>query len=363
MHGGAVDPGTTMTPPAQLGLDVPRLSSWLQHAQPEFAEQLDGPLSASLIAGGKSNLTFELTDGRSCWILRRPPVGRLLATAHDMAREYRVMSSLRDTPVPVPQTIALCTDTSILGGPFYLMERVVGTPYRYARELVELGPNRVRVISCALVDTLARLHDVDPVVVGLADFGRPEGFLTRQLERWRTQLEASRSRALPAAESLYAALATRVGEASERGGTASPGRLVHGDYRLDNLLIDDLDQPAALIDWELASRGEPLCDLALLIVYGRFDSLRTGPAIIDAASAPGYLSERELIERYASQSGSNLAGFGLHLGLACYKVAAIAEGIHFRFRNGQTVGPGFESLGDCVVPVLESGHTLMKEYT
>ena len=155
---------------------------------------LKGPLRARLIAGGKSNLTYVVADGRHEVIVRRPPLGHVLATAHDMVREHRVISGLHDTDVPVPETYAVCPGDEVIGAPFYVMELVEGTPYRLAAELEALGPERTRAICERMVDTLVALHAVDPEDVGLGDFGRPQGFLERQVRRWKQQLDGSRSR-------------------------------------------------------------------------------------------------------------------------------------------------------------------------
>ncbi|MGH3432597.1 MAG: phosphotransferase family protein, partial [Thermocrispum sp.] len=210
---------TATDPP---GLDLARLARWFADAVPGAG----GPLTASLVAGGKSNLTYQVTCDGATWIVRRPPLGHVLATAHDMTREYRVISALQDSAVPVPRTYALCEDTEVLGAPFYVMERVDGTPYRHAGELERLGPARTRAIATDLVDTLAALHAVDPDAVGLTGFGRPEGFLARQVKRWRQQLDASRSRELPAADELHERLAADIPP-------QPPPGIVHGDYRLD----------------------------------------------------------------------------------------------------------------------------------
>jgi aminoglycoside phosphotransferase (APT) family kinase protein len=333
------------------GLDLTRLTDWFLASVPGAT----GPLRAQLVPGGKSNLTYEVTDGSATWIVRRPPLGHVLATAHDMAREYRVMSALQDTAVPVPRTYALCEDTDVLGAPFYVMERVTGTPYRNAAELEPLGPERTRVISTGLVDTLATLHEVDPTAVGLADFGRPEGFLARQVGRWKKQLVASHCRDLPAADELHARLAADVPEQS------APG-IVHGDYRLDNVLTDRHDRPAAVIDWEMATVGDPLTDLALLVLYQRLGALLGAGPVADAASAPGFLTEDEMVERYAGRSDRDLSRLGFYLGLAAFKLAAILEGIHYRHLHGQTVGPGFEHVGDAIHPLLDAGLSALKEH-
>lgn len=331
------------------GLDLNRVAGWL----PTVVPGAGNDLRAELIAGGKSNLTYTLTDGAQTWILRRPPLGHVLATAHDMGREYRVMAALQDTPVPVPLTVAFCADEAVLGAPFYLMERVVGTPYRRAAELAPLGPDRTRRVAEGLVDTLARLHAVDATAVGLADFGRPDGFLARQVERWRRQLAASRSRELPGADALHDALAADVP-------TPSPTGIVHGDYRLDNVLVDDLDEPVAVIDWEMATLGDPLTDLALMVVYQRLGDL-LGAVGLDAAAAPGYPTETEMLSRYAAGSDRDLARLGWYLGLASYKLAGILEGIHLRHSRGQTVGGGFAGVGDAVAPLLDAGLHSLKE--
>lgn len=331
-------------------MNLERLGSWLPSAVPGAGRKV----SARLLAGGKSNLTYEVSDGIATWIVRRSPLGHVLATAHDMAREYRVMTALRDTDVPVPVTYGLCQDKSILGVPFYVMEQVSGRVYRHAAELAPLGPARVRSISTELVDTLAALHAVSPASVGLSDFGRPEGFLARQVSRWRKQLDASHTRDLPGADELHARLAVDIPAESASG-------IVHGDYRLDNVIIDDLDHPAAVIDWEMATIGDPLTDLALMLVYGRFGT--HGVSGVDVASAPGYLCEAEIIERYAASSGHSLSRLGFYLGLASYKLAAILEGVHCRYVHGQTVGEGFAGVGDAVTPLLETGLAALKEYS
>ncbi len=331
------------------GLDLDRFAAYFERACPG---EVTGPLTGSLVAGGKSNLTYIVGDGHREWVVRRPPLGHVLATAHDMTREYRVMTALRDTDVPVPRTYALCEDEDVIGAQFYVMERVHGTPYRTAAELAALGEERTEAISRRSVETLATLHSVDPAAVGLGDFGRPEGFLERQVRRWKKQLDSSRSRDLAGADELHALL-------QENIPAEQAPAIVHGDYRLDNLLVDEHDRIAAVLDWEMATLGDPVTDVALMVLYG--DLARMTDSVADAPTAPGFLGREETIALYAERSGRDLAGMGFYLGLAAFKLAVILEGIHYRYTQGQTVGEGFDSVGNAVEPLIATGITSLKE--
>lgn len=333
------------------GLPLDRLRDFLDREVPGL---LDGPLTGRVVAGGKSNLTYEVGDGTSTVIVRRPPLGHVLATAHDMVREHRVISALRDTAVPVPRTYAVCEDPEVVGAPFYVMERVDGTPYRFEAQLRPLGAQRVRGISERMVDTLVALHAVDPGSVGLADFGRPEGFLERQVRRWKQQLDASRSRELPGIDELHERLA---GSVPAQGDTT----IVHGDFRLDNLLVTADDQVSAVLDWEMATLGDPLTDVALLEAYQRLPLLMDSVAVSDVSRAPGFISGPELRQRYAAASGRDLGHLAFHLGLAYFKLAVILEGIHYRYTQGQTVGSGFAGIGEATVPLVTAGLAAVKE--
>ena len=330
------------------GLDTDALAAWLETERPGL---LSGPLEATLITGGKSNLTYAVTDGATEVIVRRPPLGHVLATAHDMTREHRVITALGPTDVPVPDTFALCEDESVVGAPFYVMERVAGTPYSRAMQLEELGTDRTRAITERMIDTLVALHAVDPAEVGLSDFGRPDGYLERQVRRWKKQLDASRSRELPGMDELIARLESTIPE----GGDVA---IVHGDFRLDNLLVDDSDQVAAVLDWEMSTLGDPLSDVAVLLAYQRTTDGTAGAAealVTDAALAPGYLSRTDLLARYHEKSGRDVSNLDFHLALAYFKLAVILEGIHYRHAHGQTVGSGFEGIGDLIGPLISAG--------
>jgi len=333
------------------GLDLDAFGRWLADAAPGL---LDGPLTGQVIAGGRSNLTYRVNDGTHTVVVRRPPLGHVLATAHDMGREFRVISALASTPVPVPEAYASCADGSVVGAPFYVMGFVDGTPYRLAGELEALGPERTRAIGKRMVDTLADLHLVDPASVGLADFGRPGGFLARQVRRWGQQLDASHSRDLAGVGELRRRLTERVPQES------APA-IVHGDYRLDNLLVRADDTVGAVVDWEMATLGDPLTDVALLLTYHRMADLDTSGVVSSAAQAPGFPTRADVVQRYAARTGRDPSHLGFYEALACFKLAVVLEGIHYRHVHGQTVGDGFGTIGDHVEPLVAMGLASIKE--
>jgi aminoglycoside phosphotransferase (APT) family kinase protein len=334
------------------GLEIDLLRDWFAEHVGTGARSLD----ARLLTGGRSNLTYEITDGSRSWVVRRPPLGHVLETAHDMVREFRMMSAVYGTAVPVPRPIAMCSDPAVIGAPFYVMELVDGYAYRRASELSRLGPERVAAISTRLIETLTTLHAVDPQSVGLDQVGRPDAFLRRQVQVWHRQMQASLTRELPTAAELHRRLDDRI------PGGSRPS-IVHGDFRLDNVLIDAADRPAAVIDWEMATVGDPMTDLGLLLVYGRLAAMIDSEEISDVSQAVGYPSEPEILDLYSRGSGLDMSAIGFYLGLASFKLAAILEGIHFRHLHGQTVGPGFSTLGGAVKPLLEAGLDSLKEYS
>jgi aminoglycoside phosphotransferase (APT) family kinase protein len=339
-----------MSPDHPPGLDLDRLRGLLDRERPGL---VDGPLTGRLIEGGRSNLTYALSDGTSKWVVRRPPLGHVLATAHDMKREHRVISALHPTNVPVPRPVLLCEDDEVLGAPFYVMEFVEGTPYRTADQLAPLGPERTRNAVLSLVDTLVELHAVDPAEVGLADFGRPEGFLDRQLRRWGKQLDASRNRDLAGIDELHATLGRHL--------PRSPApAVVHGDYRLDNVLVGPDDRIRAVLDWEMSTLGDPLTDLGLLVMYTEL-ARRFNGVLPGAALAEGFPRTAELVARYAGGSGRDVSALGWYTGFASFKLAVVLEGIHYRFTQGGTVGAGFDRVGELVPLFVQFGLTALKE--
>jgi aminoglycoside phosphotransferase (APT) family kinase protein len=332
-------------PTSPAGLDLPALQRYFDAHVPEAA----GPLTARLLAGGKSNLTYRLSDGVHDWVLRRPPLGPLTPTAHDMAREYRIVAALGDTDVPVAEAVALCEDTDVIGVPFAVVSFVDGVVLQDGQDAAALTEAQARGAATALVDALASLHAVDYTAVGLGEFGRPAGYLERQIRRWRGQWDRVATRDLPALDRLADALARAC--PPQAGET-----IVHGDYRLDNtILAHDYAGLAAIVDWEMATLGDPLADLGLLQVYWD-DATESVLGVRHAPSAnPGFGTADELAARYAERTGRRLDNLGFYRALGYFKLAVIAEGIHQRYLAGKTVGDGFATIGAAVPGLLDAG--------
>ncbi|WP_430780871.1 phosphotransferase family protein [Actinoplanes sp. G11-F43] len=322
------------------GLDLERLQAYLDSP----------PLTGTMFAGGRSNLTYAVTDGTHRWVLRRPPLGHVLPTAHDMAREHKVLAALSAAGFPVPRPVRLCTDIEVIGTPFYLMEHVDGTIFRDAAMIEKVD---FRALTLTLVDTLADLHALDPAAIGLGDFGRPEGFNARQVRRWKQQLDASRSRELSGIEELHARLAIDI----PAGGS---GTVVHGDFRLDNVLISDDLRVNAVLDWEMSTLGDPLSDLALMLVYAGRPLLEHDGRPIAPIDIPGHPSLDEMVTRYAARSGRDVRDLHWYVAFAAFKLAVILEGVHYRYTKGQTVGSGFDTVGAMVPALVEQGHRALE---
>jgi aminoglycoside phosphotransferase (APT) family kinase protein len=326
-------------------VDQERLRRWLAT---EVDQWTDDPITVELASGGRSNLTFFVTQGDRRAVLRRPPLGHVLPSAHDMEREFRVLSCLRDTDVPVPRVYGLCVDPSVIGSHFYLMERVDGRTMSSASDTAGLTAQEAAQLSLDFVDVLTRIHAVDYHLRGLEDFGRPNGYITRQVHRWIQQWERSTTRALPQMDTLVAGLLSHIPE-------HSMSSLVHGDYRLDNLLIagEPDVKPLAVLDWEMSTLGDPLADVGLMLVYWSEPGDPHGPSSVatQIAGNPGFLTRRELVDHYASTTGACVDELPFYVALGYFKLAVIFEGIHRRHLSGQTLGEGFDELGK-EVPVL-----------
>jgi aminoglycoside phosphotransferase (APT) family kinase protein len=329
------------------GIDAEALPEW-------FSEHVAGaepPLTYERIAGGLSNLTYRVSDrsGRR-WALRRPPLGKRLGSAHDMGREHRVVSALGPTDVPVPPVAGLCEDESVTGAPFYVMEFIEGPVLRGIAE-AEIFPEESdrRAIGERVADTLAAIHAVDPDAVGLGELGRKEDYVARQLRRWQGQWEKSKTRELKTIDRVHERLSARIPE-------QGPATLVHGDYRLDNMILTPSGEVAAVVDWELCTLGDPLADLGTLMAYwaDRGDDM---VAFGEPANlAPGFPTREELAARYAERSGRDISQLDFYLALGYWKLAIILEGVYARYAAGGygKPDPGIEVFARFVERLAEA---------
>jgi aminoglycoside phosphotransferase (APT) family kinase protein len=312
-----------LDPPVD-GIDVPRVSRWLA----DHVEGAAAPFRFELIAGGHSNLTFKVTDAAGhAFVLRRPPLGHVLASAHDMGREHRIISGLQRSSVPVPPAFGFCDDASVNGAPFYVMGFVDGHVIRDAAGADVLTQPARAAASRSIADTLAAIHGVDLERAGLADLGRHDGYVARQLKRWHGQWQQQRTRDLPAVDAVHDALAARIPD-------QGPATIVHGDYRLDNTMVADDGRVAAVLDWEICTLGDPLADVGLLWVYW------TGPDDEPSAwggrstTVPGFWSRRQVVDRYAETSGRDVSDLDFYIAFGYWKLACILEGVYARYVGG-----------------------------
>ena len=381
-----------------------RLAGWLNDHVPGGPVELT---DIQLIAGGRSNLTYRLTvsapgagpgagpgaapgagpgaapgagpgaapgagpgaaaaaDGTWLLVLRRPPLGHVLPTAHDMSREYRVLSALARTNVPVAPLVASCTDDEVIGAPFYVMEYVPGVVLRTRNDTKDLTEAQAADLSRCLAEMLAAIHGVDVIQVGLGDLGRGAGYLRRQLDRWQRQWELSATQDRPG----YTQLVERLTAALPAEGQTT---LVHGDYRLDNALVTLNPQPriAAVVDWEMATLGDPLADLGLTLVYWTEDGEEgwltpagspagTRGVTADATAGPGFWTRAEFAAEYARLTGRDVSRIGYYVAFGYFKLAVVLEGIHARYEQGKTVGEGFEQEGFAVPLLIARAHQVL----
>jgi aminoglycoside phosphotransferase (APT) family kinase protein len=348
-----------------------RLEGWLSDTIGGEPSEL---VDIQLIAGGRSNLTYRLTVEKAgqprLLVLRRPPLGHVLPTAHDMGREYRVLSALSGTRVPVARPVAFCDDTEVIGAPFYLMEHVPGAVIRTRQDASVLTEVQARELSESLADMLAAIHGVDVEAVGLAGLGRGTGYLKRQLDRWQRQWELSVTRDVPGYGELVARLTDRLPAEGE-------ATLVHGDFRLDNVLVTVAPRPriTAVVDWEMATIGDPLADLGLTLVYWTDpgeESWLNPPAgdpdapdpptrgvSTDATASPGFLSRAEFAAGYAERTGRDISRIGYYVAFGYFKLAVVLEGINARYLQHQTVGEGFDQDGLAVPALVARAHEVL----
>jgi aminoglycoside phosphotransferase (APT) family kinase protein len=331
---------------APEGIDPAGVEAWFEANVPGAKP----PLDFERISGGRSNLTFGVTDsdgGR--WALRRPPMGKRLGSAHDMGREHRVISALQDTPVPVPPVVGLCEDEAVNGAPFYVMGFVDGPILRSAEEAEAFDEEQRRAIGERVVDTLVEIHAVDPDAVGLGDLGRKEAYVERQLKRWHGQWEKSKTRELEAVDEVHRRLSAGIPE-------QGPATIVHGDYRLDNMILAPSGEVAAVVDWELCTLGDPMADVGLLLVYWSQADDDFMPLFGPATIAPGFLLREEVKARYAERSGRDLSEVDYFVALGFWKLAIILEGVYARYAAGQygKAGGDYEEFARIVERLAEA---------
>jgi aminoglycoside phosphotransferase (APT) family kinase protein len=317
-----------------------------------LAERLleaSGPLTVEQFPHGHSNLTYLLRMGAQEYVLRRPPFGNVVKTAHDMGREFRVLSKLSAVYPPAPRPYFYCDDTNILGVPFYVMERRRGVVLRRADML--LDPPKARRLSEALIDNLARLHSIDYKAAGLADLGKPEGYVARQVTGWITRYTNAQTEPLPAMDRIAQWL-------TDHMPTTSDAALVHNDYKYDNLLLDpeDLTRIVAVLDWEMATVGDPLMDLGTTLGYwveagdpGAMHVNAVGPTAL-----PGSLKRQELVARYADKTGRDVSGMLFYYCFGLYKIAVIIQQIYARYVRGHTRDERFARLNERVAALAET---------
>ena len=306
------------------GVDADRVTPWLQQLLPE----LESPLTYSLIAGGHSNLTFKFEDAAgAAYVLRRPPLGHVLESAHDMGREHKIISALAATDVPVAPAYGLCSDLEINDAPFYVMKFVDGLVLHDASVAERLSNEDRSALGWHVVDVLSTLHLLDPDQVGLGDLGRKEAYLARQLKRWTKQWEASKTDEMPAMEEARRLLQDRMPEQIGSG-------IVHGDYRLGNMMVEQ-GRIEAVLDWELCTLGDPLADVGYLLnSWIEPGEVPADQAALTPTTVPGFPTRAQLSDRYASATGRDLSGIDYYRGFSHWRLAAIGQGVYKRYLVG-----------------------------
>jgi aminoglycoside phosphotransferase (APT) family kinase protein len=324
---------------------VEPLAAYLDRVLEGSDAQQREPVHVEPLGEGKSNLTFEVRRGDQRLVLRRPPRGELPETAHDMMREHRVLAALAGTDVRAPRPVAACDDPSVIGVPFYLMEPVDGVVIR--GELPDAYTEQTRGrIGAELVDALAELHRIDYTAVGLGDLGKPDGYTSRQVRRWSRQWEQMATRELPDVEATREWLAANVP-------TESPSAIVHGDYKLDNVVMSP--QPPAqlrgILDWEMATLGDPLADLGYLMVFWPESDEEAIGGLAQPSQLPGFQSRSELIARYEVATGFAMTDLTFYQVLALWKLAILSEGLYKRYLAGKADGDWYAIL-ETTVPAM-----------
>lgn len=309
---------------APRGIDAGPVTDWILQRRPD----LETPLTFEMITGGASNLTFRVTaaDGTRL-VLRRPPTGHVLASAHDMAREHRIMAALQDTPVPVPTMIGLCQDESVNGADFYVMGFVEGKIIFDRADGEAVAPELRPIMTNSLTDTLAALHAVDPDEVGLGDLGRKEDYCARQLRRWKRQVDEGSDRDMPLFQDLHERFVANIPPQQGAG-------IVHGDYRMDNCMMGHDGSVAAVLDWELCTLGDVLADVAGMAMWWGDDPAAKGRLADVPTRAEGFGTRVDMLERYAQHSDRDVSDLPWYVAFQHWRLAAISEGVRVRFAAG-----------------------------
>jgi len=332
------------------GIDVDSVSAWFVANIPDV--QL--PLAFELIAGGRSNLTYRVTDACShTFVLRRPPTGHVLPTAHDMSREHRIIAALGPAGLPVAPALGLCTDEAVTGAAFYVMGYVEGHVVRDAESASTMLDMAARRRSGeSLVDVLADIHAVDVDAVGLGDLARREGYIGRQLKRWYGQYQQSRQTGGPDVAAVDKVHGILAGAIPEQGHAA----IVHGDYRLDNCVLGDDGTVRAVLDWEICTLGDPLADIGLLMVYWAEPGEETPALLVAPTTLPGFPSRAEMRDRYAARSGRDVSDLDFYIAFGYWKLACILAGVFARYAGGASGGDrsDFRGLADQVATLAGS---------
>lgn len=346
-----------MSPTDPAGLKLEPLLQWMSWNI--SGVDSSAALQPTLLAGGRSNISYKLTDASgSSWVLRRPPLGHIMPSAHDMEREFRVLSGLNSVSFPTPKAQGFCADEDVIGSKFMLMDFVAGRVIESAETAMTLSEAQASEISQNLVDTLAQLHSVDPITAGLDQLGRPQGYLQRQVKRWGEQWQLTKTRELPEIEKLQAWLEVAIPKIP----TNLPSAIVHGDYRIDNVILDPkTSEIIAVLDWEMSTLGDPISDLAISLVYWSQagDTLRNEiPVAQEVTSGPGFWTREQVVQRYVSQTGYDISHLDECIALACFKLAVIMESIHHRNLSGKQLGAaaGAQStMGQATVALTKLG--------
>jgi aminoglycoside phosphotransferase (APT) family kinase protein len=359
----------TDTAPVRPGeeFDLRGLEQYLRARLPALAPELpldSSPMEVEQFPGGHSNLTYLVRFGRQEFVLRRPPFGPVAPTAHDMPREYRLLVAINPVFGLAPRPFLLCEDAAVIGVPFYLMERRRGLVVR--RDIPEqIGGdlNLRRRVSESMVDTLVRLHSVDIYKTGLAQIGKPTGFVTRQVRGWTERWYRSKTGDVPEVDEVISWLGGRIPpEPDPEAG--NPATLVHNDFKLDNVMLDPEDPPrvVAVLDWEMCTVGDPLIDFGIFLCYWAMkdDPEARRESISPVTTEPGWMTRPALIELYGAKTGRDLSGIAFYETFALFKVAVVLQQIYYRYAKGQTRDERFKDFDRRVLGLMRAALDLAR---